>query len=315
VLKLLNSLKPKVSWDLPLLGQLFCFWRVPVPETVRQVRHGWEPTETHDHGYPGTRMGIWVRSIPWVWFPPMKVPTQGHKHASVPSRSVPFFKAKRPKLFQPWHPNQDLHDFSVIQMWGVLTIHLKPKVSWDLPLLGQLFCFWRLPVPETVRQVRHGSEPTETHDHGYPGTRMGIWVRSIPWIPFPPMKVPTRGHKHASVPSRSVPFFNAKRPKLFQPWHPNQDLHDFSVIQMCGVLTIHLKPKLSWDLPLLGQLFCFWRLPVPETVRQVRHGWEPTETHDHGYPGTRMGIASTLVIQYRPFKVLRCLKLLSYTMT
>jgi hypothetical protein len=101
---------------------------------------------------------------------------------------------------------------------------------------------------------------------------MGMWVRSIPCLLFPPMKVPTQGHKHASVPSRSVPFFNAKRRNLFQPWHPNQDLHDFSVIQMCGVLTIHLKPNGSGDPPLLGQLFCFWRVPVPETVRQVRHG-------------------------------------------
>jgi hypothetical protein len=98
---------------------------------------------------------------------------------------------------------------------------------------------------------------------------MGLWVRSIPWVPFPPMKVPTQGHKHASVPSRSLPFFNAKRPKLFQPWHPNQDLHDFSVTHMCGALPIHLKPKVSGDLPLLGQLFCFWGVPVPETVRQV----------------------------------------------
>jgi hypothetical protein len=29
--------EPKVSGDLPLLGQLFCFWRVSVPETVRRT--------------------------------------------------------------------------------------------------------------------------------------------------------------------------------------------------------------------------------------------------------------------------------------
>jgi hypothetical protein len=41
----------------------------------------------------------------------------------------------------------------------------------------------------------------------------------------------------------SVPFFNTKHPKLWQPWHPIQDLHDFSSIHMCWVLPIHLKPK------------------------------------------------------------------------
>jgi hypothetical protein len=81
-------------------------------------------------------MGLWVRSIPCVWFPTMKVPTQGHKNASVPSLSVTFFNAKRPNLFQPWHPNQDLHDFSVMQMCGELTIHLKPNGSGDPPLAG-----------------------------------------------------------------------------------------------------------------------------------------------------------------------------------
>jgi hypothetical protein len=52
--------------------------------------------------------------------------------------------------------------------------------------------------------------------------------------------------------SRSVPFFKAKRPKLWQPWLPIQDLHDFSAIHMCGVLPIHLKPKVSGDLPLIA---------------------------------------------------------------
>jgi hypothetical protein len=62
-------------------------------------------------------------------------------------------------------------------------------------------------------------------------------------------------------------FFNAKRPKRFQPWHPNQDLHDFSVIQVCGVLK---QPILTAEAFLKKNQCLAWSLG--EFQRTKAHG-------------------------------------------